>query len=408
MGDPPHTWLRMTDGGFELRVESGKARGRVFALPADSGIVIGRDAGCDLVLDDPRASRMHARIEVSGDEVMLSDLGSHNGSFVNGERVGRTALEPSDRVRIGDHVFSVRRAKEPPSDGGLVETIVDPKTDSFKRSAAGGAPPKSIGRFEVLRKLAEGGMGTVFLGEPKGGGPKVAIKVLRNDFAGSEDLADRFEREMRLVSQLEHPHIIRHVESGRDGNLQYLVTEFVAGVSALSIVQEGPSPIDRALGWARQIASALEHAHERRILHRDLKPANVLIADVDGGVRILDFGLGRALDETGTRITFTGQSMGTVHYSSPEQLFDAKSVDVRTDVYGLGACLYAFTTGAPPIRAKLPVQAMKEIRAGAPRSPRELQPDLPEWLEKVILRAIARSPTDRYPDVASLRQALQG
>ncbi len=396
----------MADGSFELRVESGKARGRSFALAEEASVVIGRDAACDLALDDPRASRTHARIEVAGGEVVLTDLGSHNGSFVNGERVERAVLEPADRIRIGDHVFSVKRSADPTTEGAHAETIVDPKTDSFKRHAGAPGAPRTIGRFEVLQKLAEGGMGTVYVGRPPGGGPPVAIKVLRTDFAGSEDLNDRFEREMRLVSQLEHPNIIRHVESGRDGPIQYLVTEFVEGVSALTIVEGGPAPVDRAIAWARQLASALEHAHARRILHRDLKPANVLIADVDQAVRILDFGLGRAMDETGTRITFTGQSMGTVHYSSPEQLFDAKSVDVRTDVYGLGACLYALTTGMPPIRARLPVQAMKEIRAGAPRPPRSIRPEIPEWLESVILRAIARSPADRYADVTELRQAL--
>ncbi len=269
-------------------------------------------------------------------------------------------------------------------------------------SAGGGTlSPQPIKGYELQRKLGEGGMGAVYLARQKSMDRLVALKILRRNLARNTDFVARFVREARLAGKLDHENIVRALDVGESGDYHYLAMEFVDGCNLSALLRErGALPEKEALGLALQVARALEYADSRRIIHRDIKPDNVLLTG-DGIAKLTDLGLAK---QTGaeTHITQTGVMVGTPHYVSPEQARGEQDVDIRGDIYSLGATLYRLVTGKTPFEGSTAAVVMTKHLTEEPPPPREINPDVSHKTSRIIYKAMAKNRDVRYQTPAEL------
>jgi serine/threonine protein kinase len=261
------------------------------------------------------------------------------------------------------------------------------------------------GRYEILDRISEGGMATVFRARRIADGEIVALKVLREQFAGDVEFVTRFEREAKAVSELLHPHMVRVYDSGADGAVRFIAMEYVEGENLKEYIRRhGRLAPERALEIAAQVCDALEYAHAHGIVHRDIKPQNILLTR-DGRVKVTDFGIARAISSA--TITHTGTVLGSVQYLSPEQARGA-AVGPSTDIYSLGVVLYEMVTGALPFEGDTPITTALAHVHQPPPPPRTLVPTLPVRVEGIILFALAKSPARRYRSPGEMRGDLRG
>ncbi|TML74818.1 MAG: Stk1 family PASTA domain-containing Ser/Thr kinase [Actinobacteria bacterium] len=259
------------------------------------------------------------------------------------------------------------------------------------------------GRYRIMRKLGAGGMADVYLAEDQELGRRVAIKILNDRHANDDQFIERFRREAKNAAALNHPNIVSIYDRGNAEDTYYIAMEFLDGRSLKElIVGRGAAPINVAIEYARQILSALRFAHRHGIVHRDIKPHNVLV-DGEGRVKVTDFGIARA----GTsQMTETGSIVGTAQYLSPEQARGGE-VDPRSDLYSLGVVLYELLTGKTPFDGETPVEIAMKHLSTPPKPPSKLRPDIPPELDKVVLRALAKSPDDRYQSADEMEADLE-
>jgi YVTN family beta-propeller protein len=281
------------------------------------------------------------------------------------------------------------------------------------RSAADPRIGTEIAGYRVEAALGQGGMGVVYLAEDIRLGRKVALKLLAPQLAEDEAFRERFLRESRLAASLDHQSIVPIYDAGEaDGGL-YIAMRYVEGSDLEALLKKGPLEPARALGIVSQVASALDAAHSRGLVHRDVKPGNILIAaeagsDVGDHVYLSDFGLTKAAG-SGTRLTATGELVGTVDYIAPEQI-EGRGEGPRSDMYALGCVLYECLTGEPPYRRDSTVAVLfAHIQGDIPRAS-ERRPELPPGIDAMLAKALAKDPEDRYATgrelVAAARAAL--
>jgi serine/threonine protein kinase len=267
------------------------------------------------------------------------------------------------------------------------------------------------GRYQIIKKLGEGGMGAVYLAEQISMARRVAIKVLQGNYASDDEFIGRFRREARLAASLNHPYIVtvHDFDQGEDG-LLFIAMEYVDGQPLTNIIRrDGPLDIGRAVRLGVQIAEGLEAAHRTGVIHRDIKPDNIMVVgeeDVEK-VKLMDFGIAR-LRDTGSmsRLTRAGVIMGTPAYMAPEQAEGAE-VSERTDVYALGIVLYEMLSGSVPFRASTPGAVLvKQIRE-APLELRKLRREVPSAVERVVMQALEKEPEKRQRDMREIAQGLK-
>jgi hypothetical protein len=251
-----------------------------------------------------------------------------------------------------------------------------------------------LGRFEILSEVGQGGMSVVYRALDPQLQRQVAIKVMHPFLAEKPEARARLRREAVAVARLRHPHIVEIFEySGETAAPSYIVTELVEGTSLAAVLADGPfSPAEGALPVARAIASALVHAHEHSVIHRDLKPENILVGQ-DGTLKLTDFGIAHMLDNQ--TLTVTGTLLGSPAYMAPEYIDGAPS-DARADVYSFGAMLYQFVTGKLPFEGPSPHALLKRIVASEFIPPEQRNPSVHAAVARVIKKAMARNPAERY------------
>jgi eukaryotic-like serine/threonine-protein kinase len=259
-------------------------------------------------------------------------------------------------------------------------------------------------RYRIERVLGEGGMATVYLAEDLKHHRKVAVKVMRPELAATLG-SERFLREVQIAAQLSHPHILPVFDSGEAGALLYYVMPHVEGQTLRErLQQETQLPVDEALRLAREISEALAYAHARGIIHRDIKPGNVLLQS--GHALVADFGIARALEDSGESLTQTGLAVGTPQYMAPEQASGDRAVDGRADIYAVGAVLYEMLAGEPPFTGPTPRAIVMRSMTEAPRSIASSRAGLSPAVETAVLKALAKSPADRFQTAAALADTL--
>ena len=287
----------------------------------------------------------------------------------------------------------------------MVEAARDAKDNGGRDASLGSLP--FAGKYTVERVLGQGGMGTVFEARHARLGQRVAIKVLGSELRDYPELVLRFEREARAAGSLTSPHAVRvfDIDLTHDGT-PFIVMELLHGEDlAQKLERDGAQPVGRAVRWIAQACDAIAEAHAHGIIHRDIKPSNLFLSD-EGGIKVLDFGIAKRLAAKEAAITNAIAPLGTPQYMSPEQVRCAKDVDVRTDVWSLGVTLYELVTGRPPFNHEIPQACIAAIAADPVPDPRTFRADLPEDLAKVILRALAKDPTERYESVPAFVAAL--
>jgi eukaryotic-like serine/threonine-protein kinase len=264
------------------------------------------------------------------------------------------------------------------------------------------------GRYRIIRKLGTGGMANVYLAEDEVLGRRVAIKILNDRHAGDDQFVERFRREAKNAASLSHPNIVSIYDRGEAEGTYYIAMEYLDGRTLKElIIARGPAPIHLAVDYARQILAAIRFAHRHGIVHRDIKPHNVLV-DGEGRLKVTDFGIARA----GTsQMTEAGSIIGTAQYLSPEQARGAP-VDQTSDLYSVGVVLYELLTGLVPFSGDTPVEIAMKHLSSVPEPPSTKRAEVPRDLDLVVMRALAKDPSERYHSAeemdADLRRVNRG
>ena len=262
---------------------------------------------------------------------------------------------------------------------------------------------RRIGDYEILGVLGSGGMGKVFKVRNVISDRIEAMKVLLPDLAGQQELADRFQREIKLLASLNHPNIASLQTALTLNNQLVMVMEYVEGATLSQRLEQGPISVADAVNYTDQVLGALSYAHGRNVIHRDIKPSNMMLTP-QAVVKLMDFGIARSGGDRG--LTMTGTTLGSLYYMSPEQV-KGETTDARADLYSLGVSLYEMVTGQLPFRADSNYSIMAAHVQQLPKPPIELKSDLPAALNDIILTAILKEPAQRFQSADAFRNALR-
>lgn len=309
-----------------------------------------------------------------------------------------SASDPSTPNAFGDTEYS---SPEMRSDASFA---TDFAVDFLEPNDASGTLGR-LGDYEILEVLGCGGMGIVLKGYQRELNRYVAVKVLAPHLASSGAARRRFEREAQATAAVVHPNVMAIHAVATHAKLPYLVMPLVSCESLQQrIDHHGPLPLTDILRIGMQTASGLAAAHAQGLVHRDIKPANILLEKSVNRAMLTDFGLARAVDDA--TLTRSGVIAGTPMYMSPEQAV-GEAVDHRSDLFSLGSVLYAMSTGHPPFRAETTFGVLRRIRESDPRAIREINPDIPEWFERIVLNLLSKSPDDRFLSASALSALLE-
>jgi hypothetical protein len=424
-----------------LRVLAGPYTGREFTFDQHDTFLIGRADTAHLYLPEDRFfSRHHCLLEIAPPRCFLRDLGSTNGTFVNGKRVPEAFLTSGDRIQGGQTVLEVEVQVEQPKTVGDLEapTLMGPSVVTVecancgrREQTEGSATekltficedcreelkrqPQPVPGYEMIKLLGRGGMGCVMLARNETSGQSVAIKTLLPEVAVTEQSLRRFKREIDVAAALEHPNIVRFIESGTNNGAVYLITEFVDGSDAarLADAQGGRLPFRQAIDIVAQALDALAYAHAKGYIHRDIKESNILISGTAPNLiaKLTDFGLAKSFTQSGmSGITMAGDMAGTFAYMPPEQIRDFRNVRPTSDIYAIGMTAYSLLAGDTALDLGAHNDIAGTVRAifeGQIIPLRQRVPEVPERVAEVIERALVKDPANRWQSAAAMRTAL--
>ncbi len=297
-----------------------------------------------------------------------------------------------------DTIYCGKCATQLPSikDIEVTETIEVPKEELTRGTTF-------AGRYEIIEELGKGGMGRVYRVEDKKLEQEVALKLIKPEIAKDKKTIERFSNELKFARKIRHKNICQMFDLGEERGTHFITMEFVPGQDLKGLIrQSGQLAVGTTINIAKQICSGLIEAHKLEVVHRDLKPSNIMI-DKEGDVRIMDFGIARSLEAKG--ITGAGVMIGTPEYMSPEQV-EGKETDQRSDIYSLGVILYEMVTGRVPFEGDTPFTVGVKQKSEIPRSPKEINEQIPEDLNHVILKCMEKEKESRYQSVNELHSEL--
>lgn len=408
-----------------LKVIAGPIAGRTYEFLSHDTFLFGRSPDChaELAPDDTTASRHHFLLEVNPPQARLRDLGSLNGTTVNGVKHGGRGrhqrpeeaarrewpsldLKDGDSIRVGHTIFQVLT-----DGGGLPPHDTDPLADlEALLEGPEGAVPNQLGGYRLERLLGKGGMGVVYLARRPQDSEPVALKVLLSQVLVDELARAGFHREVEVTRSLQHPNIVALLDHGSEGDRFYFAMEYCPGGSLDGLLRRRGGPLD--LGLAGRIAlealSGLAFAHEWGFIHRDVKPENILLSEASGaGVKVTDFGLAKSFQQAGlSGMTATGMVGGTTYFMPREQLTNFRQTRPASDVWSLAATLYYLLTLQYARDFELGQDPLAVILKGGVVPVRERAPGIPERVAAVVDRALADDLGTRYATAAEFRNAL--
>ncbi len=365
-----------------LRIRTGNQTGKTFRVKDD--LKIGRGGDCQIQIKDSNISRDHAFVFVKEDRVYIRDLGSKNGTFLEGESINEDEKEirPGSVITIGD-----------------IELVLE---DAIDESELIG---QRLGGYRVLELVGKGGMGVVFKANQLSLDRIVALKVLNKSLVSRKDLVERFLKEARAAGILNHPNLIQVHDVGKEEETYFFSMEFVDGSTIASVLRRTKNFSERiAVHVIKEVAKALEYAHGYDLIHRDIKPSNIMV-DNDGNVKLADLGIAETLrnieDQDGK-----GHLMGTPEYMSPEQA-KTQPTGTESDIYSLGATLYHMVTGRAPFKGKKTSEIIKKVRSESPPPLAGLAPEMSSNLVELVENMMAREEKDRVPSASEVIRIIE-
>ena len=429
---------------INLRVLAGPYTGRVFTFDQHDTFLIGRTNDAHLSLPDDRFfSRHHCLLEIDPPRCFLRDLGSTNGTFVNGARVGEAFLKHGDQIQGGETILFVEvntldrgsdystvlnhpiptqpalvlvtclncgrreQAQADAQDEHLTFLCEDCR-EELKRT------PQPVPGYEMVRVLGRGGMGCVMLAREEKTGRAVAIKTLLPECAVSDKAMQRFMREIDVGAALKHPNIVTFLDRGSNNGVVYLVTEFVEGSDAAKLADSrgGQLPTAETISIISQALDALSYAHSQGYIHRDIKDQNILVSGSGTNLvaKLTDFGLAKSFTQSGmSGVTMAGETAGTIAYMPPEQLKNFRDVRPQSDIYALGMTAYSLLTGELALnlaRKSSIAETIKAIFDQPPVPLRERAPHVSREVCEIVDRALLKDPAQRWQTAGAMRTAL--
>jgi serine/threonine protein kinase len=388
---------------YQLVVVTGPDKGKKHTLQEGADLLLGRGERAFYRLSDPRVSRAHCQVLLQGDQVTVLDTGSTAGVRVNGTKIEKKVLEPGDVIAIGDTElrllvgdFDLKDVLAAASPGPQAAAPTANTLEAL--NALGG---KTLSHYEIGHILGAGVTGLVFFATDTKNNRPVAFKVLLPEFSKDEHERERFVRGMKTAMPLRHPNLISVYGAGRTGDFCWVAMEYVAGESMTQVIERigaaGMLDWRYAFKVAVHVCRALEYAHGQNIVHRNVTPTNILLQATDKVVKLGDLVLAKALEGSLDKpITRPGELVGTVAYLSPERTRGSTDLDARSDLYQLGATLYALLTGQPPFTGKTLVEVITRIRQTDAVKPTKYQLAIPALFEGFVLKLLTREPGDRF------------
>lgn len=427
-----------------LKVTSGPYKGRIFSFTQHDTFLIGRNPDAHLCLPDDRYfSRNHCLLEMNPPHSHVRDLGSTNGTFLNGRRVHEAYLNNGDRIQCGETILIVEVTteshdllSETTQDAGVpkrpVLVMVECVNCGRREQAQASAPdehltflcedcrielkrsPQAIPGYDTVKLLGRGGMGCVMLGREQKTGRPVAIKTLLPEFAVSDKAMKRFLREIDVAATLKHKNIVEFIDRGTHNGVVYLVTEFVDGADASKLAENngGRLSYEEGISIISQSLDALSFAHAQGYIHRDFKDQNILVSGRSQNLvaKLTDFGLAKSFSNSGmSGVTMAGEMAGTLAYMPPEQLRNFRDVKPQSDIYAVGMTAYSLLTGSLALDLSRSSGVNDTIRAifEQPAVPLcQRASHIPRAVCEIIDRALAKDPAQRWQSAGAMRTAL--
>jgi serine/threonine protein kinase len=388
---------------LQLHVIAGPDAGKTLTVQAGPDLMLGRGPQSFYHVTDGRVSRAHCQVLLEGDRVMVICNGGSGGTLVNGKPVKSQALKLGDVVRVGDTELRLQMGDFPLAValGAVKQAPAGPPIPQPSPDQLESLVGQTLAHYQIGPVVGTGQIGMVFQATDANDHRPVALKVLLPEFSKNDEEMQRFVRGMKTALPLKHPNIVRLYGAGKTGPYCWVAMEYVAGESLMRVI--GRIGVAGMLDWrhayraAVHVGRALAYAHEHGIVHRNVTPTNILRDATNEVVKLGDLMLAKALEETGSRqITRPGELVGDVAYMSPERTRGETAVDLRSDLYGLGATVYALLTGRAPGEGKTLVEKVTRIRQILPEKPSAFQPSIPPRFDGVVMRLLAKHPNDRY------------
>jgi serine/threonine protein kinase len=400
---------------LQLHVLTGPDAGRTHTLQAGPDLMLGRGDKSFYRLTDPRASRAHCQLLLEADQVTVVCNGGSGGTLVNGKPVQKQALKLGDVLQVGDTQLRLQMGDFPlnvalaavnqaPAPAAAAKA---PAPDSLEALAG-----QTLAHYEIGPVIGRGQIGIVFHATDAKDHRPVALKVLLPEFSRNDEEVQRFVRGMKTALPLKHPNLVRLYGAGKTGPHCWVAMEYVAGENLSQVIDRigvaGMLDWKHAYRAAVHVGRALAYAHDQGTVHRNVTPTNILRDATDQSVKLGDLMLAKALEATAAeQITRPGELIGDVAYMSPERTRGTTEVDARSDLYGLGATVYALLTGHAPGAGKTLVEKVTRIRQVVPEKPTKFQMSIPSTFEGVVMKLLAKEPKDRYQTAADLVRELE-
>ncbi|MBA3710299.1 MAG: protein kinase, partial [Planctomycetes bacterium] len=364
----------------KLVCQSGPTAGHEYPLTKDVTI-LGRQSACDVQIHDTMSSRAHCQVRRDGKLFSLVDLGSRNGTLLNGKKVSERQLSFGDRIAVGHAEYL------------------------FVKEAGDVELKDLLSKYEILEKIGEGGMGIVYKANQRSMARVVALKILSPKYISKPKFVDQFTREARAAGSLNHPNIIQVHDVGTENEIHYFSMEFVDGPTCMQVLRDnGPFGIGEALEIVRQTAKALEYAHGQRLIHQDIKPDNIMLSSASS-VKLADLGISKTFDEVAAE-EGPKRVMGTPHYMAPEAAL-GKKIDHRVDIYSLGATFYHLLTGKTPYTGTSATDVLKAYVMDPMPAIQDINPETPDDVCALVERMMAKKPDDRYQHVGEVAEEVR-
>ncbi len=415
----------------QLHIKRSDGTMQSFVIKEHDTFLLGRMSDCHFcVTGDSQVSRHHFILEACPPMASLRDLGSMNGTYVNGKKCGgrekgetpeqgalrqypSIVLKDGDTIKVGQSIIQVRLEGSPDAvlvRAALGEEDISRLSPEVLRQLIFGSPDHelfALADYSIQRELGRGGCGAVYLATAKSGGDAVAVKLMLSRANAEARAIEQFKREMQVIAGLQHPNIVRFLDSGSDQGTFFFVMEYCDGGSLADVAKArgGTIPLDELMPWALQSLEGLATAHSKGFVHRDIKPHNILLHR--NRAKISDFGLAKNFQKAGlSGMSITGNYGGTPVFMPPEQITNFKYVKPVSDVWSFAASIYQLLTGKFPYRFDPKRDPIDIILNESPVSIRERMPALEKKIATVIDTALLRNPKDRYADAGKLLAAL--